>query len=64
MSVLKHEAYTIWATLAPFRKNGTPVIGNMGSTVKDVVVMESETFRRLVREHPSLATAEFSVCDL
>ena len=55
------KAYTIWSVATPFRKDGTPVMGNMGSTIKSVVVMESATFKRILAEHPSLQTAQFNV---
>lgn len=53
--------YTLWSMVCPFRKNGTPVLGTMGSTLRNVIVMESETFKKLVADHPSLATAQFRV---
>jgi hypothetical protein len=36
-------------------------MGSFGATVRNVVIMDAETFKRLVAEHPSLATAEFRV---
>lgn len=59
----KHETqpYRLWSLDAPFRKNGTPVIGTMGSSVRRVVVMEAATFQRMVKEYPALATARFEV---
>lgn len=57
----KREPYTIWSTVTTFRKTGFPVMGTLGSYSGNVVVMALETFKRLVAEHPSLATAEFRV---
>ena len=57
------ETYCIWPETMPFRKNGTPVVGTMGSGFRSVVIMEAETFKRLMREHPSLATAQFEVAE-
>ncbi|HET8777959.1 MAG TPA: hypothetical protein VFN76_09900 [Candidatus Limnocylindria bacterium] len=53
--------YTMWSMAAPFRKNGTPVVGTMGSSIRSVVIMEAETFKRLVAENHDLETAEFRV---
>jgi hypothetical protein len=53
------EPFTIWALDAPFDKYGVPRMGNVGQSIRLVVVMESETFKRLLREHPSLATEQF-----
>lgn len=55
--------YRIWPESMPFRRNGTPVVGNMGSSVRRVVIMDAETFKRLVSETPALATARFEVAD-
>lgn len=53
--------YRIWALHCPFRKNGTPVLGTMGSTIQGVIVIQVETWRRMVREIPALAAAPFEV---
>ena len=53
--------YRLWPADMPFRRDGTPVVGNMGSSVRSVVIMETETFQRLVAENPGLATAQFEV---
>ena len=57
----KREPYTIWAMPTTFRKSGSPIMGTIGASVRHVVVMEAETFKRLVAENPNLATAEFRV---
>jgi hypothetical protein len=56
-----NKPYTIWALPAAFKKSGFPSMGSFGATVRNVVIMDAETFKRLVAEHPSLATAEFRV---
>jgi hypothetical protein len=55
------KPYRIWTLDAPFDKAGTPRMGSFGVRTGRVVVFESETFKRMVSEHPSLATAEFTV---
>jgi hypothetical protein len=60
----KPEQYTIWHGFTTFRKNGTPIMGTLGASAKPVVIMESETFQRLVREHPSLATVVFRMMEI
>ena len=54
------EPYTIWSTAMPFRKNGTPVVGTIGSEIKPVVIMDAETFKRLVKE-PGLTSVQWRV---
>lgn len=53
--------YTIWTLDAPFDKYGVPRMGNVGQSIRHVVVIEAKTFQRLLREHPSLNTAQFRV---
>jgi len=55
------KPFTVWALDAPFDKHGVPRMGNYGVSVRRVVVMESETFKRLIDEHPSLKLAQFQV---
>lgn len=55
------EPYTLWSMHAPFDKHGVPVMGNCGRTIRAVVVMEAETMKRLIAEHPSLAAAQFKL---
>lgn len=57
------KPYRIWPTPIPFRKDGTPVVGNFGPTIRQVVIIEAETFKRLIAEHPSLTTARFEVAE-
>lgn len=52
-----NEPYTAWAATTAFRKDGAPVLGTMGSSVRRVIVMEVETFKRMLREHPEFAAA-------
>jgi len=58
---VKATPYTIWAMDCPFRKSGSPVLGNMGSRVERVIIIDAKTWNRLIAEHPSLATAQFRV---
>lgn len=51
-----HEPYTIWTATVPFRRDGTPVVGNMGSSARRCVILDIETFQRMLREHPTLAS--------
>jgi len=51
--------YKIWSLPTPFDKHGAPVMGTVGATVRHVVVFETAEFKRLLNDHPSLATAQF-----
>lgn len=51
--------YRFLATYAPYRKDGTPVLGNFGATMKAVVIFEAEEFKRLIHENPVLKTVPF-----
>lgn len=51
----------IWALMAPFRKTGWPVVGTFGATMRPVIIMETETWKRLCAEIPALANTEFEV---
>lgn len=53
--------YRIWTMECPFRKTGSPVVGNMGSSVKTVVIFEMETWKRLCEDVPQLQTTMFEV---
>ena len=55
------EAPTIWVLECPFRKDGSPVLGTFGATVRRVVVVEAEEWRRLCELHPALLTQSFRV---
>jgi hypothetical protein len=55
------EPYVMWTMSCPFGKNGFPVVGNFGSRVRQVVIMDAATFTRLVAENPNLATAQFNL---
>ena len=61
MTQTKDKPLTIWALHCPFRRDGSPVLGTMGSRIESVVVMELETWQRLCREIPELATRQFRV---
>jgi hypothetical protein len=58
------ESYTIWMVTAPFNKHGVPLMGRSGASARRVVVMDGDTFKRLIAEHPSLATAQFRTGEL
>jgi hypothetical protein len=57
------EPYRIYPIDMPFAKTGWPVAGNFGARARRVVVMDAITFQRMVKEHPSLATARFEVAE-
>lgn len=60
--VPENKPYRIWSVACPFRKDGSPIVGNtFCSSVRSVVIFEHETFKRLIAEHPALATARFEV---
>jgi hypothetical protein len=51
----------IWVTYCPFKKSGFPSIGTFGKSIAPVVSMRLETWQRLCREIPELATHQFEV---
>jgi hypothetical protein len=51
----------MWILECPFRKDGSPVLGTMGSSVRRVVVFEAETFKQLLEDHPTLKVQKFRV---
>jgi hypothetical protein len=55
------EPYTLWRFDAPFTKQGVPVMGTCGASVGAVVVMRTETLKRMIDEHPTLKVAEFRI---
>jgi hypothetical protein len=55
------EPVTMFAMHCPFRKSGSPVLGNMGSSVRAVVVFEMSEWQRLCAQVPQLATTQFRV---
>lgn len=56
-----NQPYTLWALDAPFDKHGVPRMGTVGQSIRRVVVMDAETFKRLIAEHPELQKAEFRI---
>lgn len=58
------ELPTIFIGTCAFRKDSTPVLGNMGSRIGRVVVIPAQTWHRLLAEHPTLGAAAFRVGDL
>lgn len=61
MSDPEPPKYRIWAMLCPFRKTGSPVVGNMGSSVESVVIFKLETWKQLCQDVPQLQTTLFEV---
>ena len=55
------EPYRIWKEWMPFRKNGSPVVGNMGSSGASVVIIRADVFQRMLREHPTLMASTFEM---
>ena len=53
--------YRIWVVHCPFRKDGTPVLGRVGRTVRSVVVIELATWKKLCQDVPQLQTTMFEV---
>lgn len=51
----------IWAFHCPFRKNGSPVLGSFGATVRPVVILPMETWTKLCRDIPALGATQFEV---
>lgn len=55
------KPFRIWPEHCAFRKNGTPVVGTMGSTIRQVIIIDTATWKRMVGEIPGMATAQFEV---
>jgi hypothetical protein len=53
--------FRMWVAHCPFRRDGSPVLGTMGSRIEPVVVMTTETWKRLCEQVPALQTTEFQV---
>jgi hypothetical protein len=53
--------YRIWVTPMLFKKNGFPSIGTFGASENNVVIMTTETWKRLCADVPQLQTTEFEV---
>ena len=58
------NALTIYVGTTTFRKDGSPVMGSVGSRAGTVVVITHQTWKQMVLEHPTLATAKFRVGEL
>jgi hypothetical protein len=54
---------TLWSIACPFRKTGSPVVGTMGTSIRDVVVMEADEWKRMLRLIPAdvLEKTQFNV---
>lgn len=55
------KALRIWVAHCPFRRDGSPVLGTMGSSIETVVVLHSDTWKKLCEEIPALAATQFEV---
>jgi hypothetical protein len=51
----------IWTLHCPFRKSGSPVVGTMGSSIRTVILIETDMWKRLCEEVPQLQTTQFEV---
>ena len=55
------DPYVCWVLEMPFDKQGAPFSGLSGRSVRAVVVMEPETFKRMIEDNPSLRQCEFKI---
>lgn len=55
---------TIFNVMCPFRKDGSPVIGSVGSTVRGVIIIEITEWKKLLEAVPELKTQKFKVGEL
>lgn len=53
--------YRIWVTSMLFKKNGFPSLGQFGQRETNVVIMTTETWKRLCQDVPQLQTTQFEV---
>jgi hypothetical protein len=51
----------IWALHCPFNKRGFPVLGNMGSEIRGVVIIPVEQWTALCKRIPELGATQFEV---
>lgn len=54
LEAAERKPYTLWQMTCPFRKAGAPITGNIGSTYRSVVIMETSEFQRMLADHPTL----------
>jgi hypothetical protein len=64
MEATKRKPYRVYFASTPFRKEGTPVVGSAGSTVRRVVIIEGEEFHRLMTDFPALKDVKFEALEL
>ena len=57
----ERQPIRIWSVACPFNKKGFPVVGSFGKTIRNVVIIPTDTWTRLCREHPTLAATQFEV---
>lgn len=55
------KPYRIWTLYCPFKKSGFPSVGNFGSQINQVVIIDIPTWNRMCAEMPALKTAQFQV---
>jgi hypothetical protein len=58
------NAYAIFVGTTTLDKKGAPYLGTRGVSTDRVIVIRSAVWRRLVADHPSLASANFNVGEL
>ena len=59
--VTAEPQYRIWVLECPFKKSGVPVVGSFGATSRNVVILTTETWKRLCADVPQLQTTQFEV---
>lgn len=64
MEATKRKPYRVYFASTPFRKNGTPVVGASGSSVRRVVIIDGEEFTRLMTDFPALKDVKFEALEL
>lgn len=58
---LDDKPVTMWYLECPFRKSGSPVMGNVGTSVRHVIVFEYDEWLRFAKLHPTIETQQFNV---
>lgn len=58
------KPYRIWFATTPFRRNGTPVVGSSGSSLRRVGIIDGDEFSRLLTDFPALKDVKFEALDL
>lgn len=58
------DPITMFVVACPFRKDGSPVVGNIGSSVRRVIIIDADNWTRLKDAIPALQTQTFRVGEL